>query len=60
MVAEIGLMIGLYICTRMIDLISRPPERRANAFLFTCAVATLLITVLLTISLGVRGFSGIQ
>jgi hypothetical protein len=59
-VAEIGIMIGLYICTQMIDVISRPPERVANAFLFTCAVVTLLITVLLTISLAVRGFSGIQ
>jgi hypothetical protein len=59
-VAEIGLIIGLYVITRMIDIMTRKGDRLPNAFLFTLAVATLLVTTLLTISLAVRGFSGTQ
>jgi hypothetical protein len=59
-VAEIGLIIGLYVITRMIDIMTRKGDRLPNAFLFTLAVATLLVATLLTISLAVRGFSGTQ
>ena len=60
MLAEIGLIVGCYVITRMVDLMSRTGDRQPNAFLFTLAVATLLITTLMTISLAVRGFSGLQ
>jgi hypothetical protein len=60
MVAEIGIIIGLYVSTRMIDIITRRGDRVANSFLYAVATGTLLITVILTLSLGVRGFSGIQ
>jgi hypothetical protein len=60
MIAEIGLIIGGYVITRMIDIMTRKGEQAPNAFLFTVAVVTLLLTTLITISLGVRGLSGIQ
>ncbi len=57
MVAEIGLIVGLYVITRMLDIMTRQGEQKPNAFLFFVAVATLLVTTLLTISLGVRGLT---
>jgi hypothetical protein len=60
LVAEIGLIIGCYVITRMIDIMTRKGEQAPNAFLMAVAVVTLLLTGLMTISLGVRGFSGVQ
>lgn len=57
MVAEIGLIIGCYVMTRMVDILSRPKER-TNAFLMTAAALTLLLTAVLTLSLFTRGMSG--
>jgi hypothetical protein len=57
MVAEIGIVIGLYVMTRMIELMVGPKERR-NVFLIVCALVTLLITALSTFDLLVRGLQG--
>lgn len=60
MIAEIGIIIGFYVITQMVDLVSRPKERASSVIAITAALFTILVTGLLTASLVIRGFSGLQ
>ena len=61
MIAEIGLMIGAYIFTRMLALILKPPEQFASKFarglVAVFAIITVIITVIVCSDLATRGSS---
>jgi hypothetical protein len=59
LVAEIGLIIGCYVMTRMLEVLSMPSDRRTG-IVTAAAVVTLGLTALITVSLLSRGLSGIQ
>ena len=54
MIQEIGVMIGLYIVTRMAALLGQPSEQ-ANAIAKILAALTIVITVIFSGDLLVRG-----
>lgn len=51
MVPSIGIMIGFYIITRMISLISRTGDRGESALVKIMAVVTILVAGLVMLSL---------
>ena len=55
MIAEIGLMIGFYIITRMISILLRKGERQENAIVIVFAAITILITLFVVYDLFTRG-----
>lgn len=57
MVAEIGLIIGCYVLTRMLEIMIRPKDP-VHPVVTTAALLTFLLTGLLTASLLMRGLSG--
>jgi len=57
MIPSIGVMIGLYIITRMISLLTRKETRKEASAVTVCAVFTITVTVLVIISLLTSGTS---
>jgi len=57
MIAEIGLMVGLYIVTRMFQLLLPQGERRQNIFVSILSGITIVVTVFVIADLFIRGFS---
>ena len=57
MLAEIGLMMGLYIITRMISFLTRKGERKESALVYISAVITILVTLLCVFDFIFRGAS---
>lgn len=55
MVATIGLMIGVYIITRMISLITRQHERAESGVVKVFAVITICVTLICILDLLTRG-----
>jgi len=55
LIAEIGLMIGFYIITRMISILLRKGERQENAIVIVFAAITILITLFVVYDLFTRG-----
>ena len=51
MIPTIGVMIGAYIITRMVELIARTDQPESYAFVRILAVITIAVTVLAIISL---------
>jgi hypothetical protein len=45
MIAEIGLMVGFYIITRMVSFLMRKGERKESIAVYFFAVLTILITI---------------
>jgi len=60
MIAEIGLMVGLYIMTRMFQLLLPQAERRQNVFVTILAGITIVVTVFVIADLFIRGSAGIS
>ncbi|KKW40626.1 hypothetical protein A2454_00600 [Candidatus Peribacteria bacterium RIFOXYC2_FULL_55_14] len=56
MLAEIGIMIGFYILTRMLT-IERNKDGKVSSFGKVFAAVTFIITVIIVIDLAMRGFS---
>lgn len=54
MIPEIGVMVGLYIVTRMAALLGQPSEQ-ANAVAKILAALTIVVTVIFAADLLVRG-----
>ncbi len=57
MIPEIGLMIGLYIMTRMFQLLLPQGERRQNVYVMILAGITIVITVFVIANLLIKGAS---
>ncbi|MFW6131315.1 MAG: hypothetical protein ACOC5F_01820 [Candidatus Aminicenantaceae bacterium] len=57
MIPEIGLMIGLYIMTRMFQLLLPQGERRQNVYVMVLAGITIVITVFVIANLFIKGAS---
>jgi hypothetical protein len=57
MIPDIGLMIGLYIITRMISFLSRKETRAENIIVKSFAVITIIVTVISIIDLFSHGTS---
>lgn len=57
MIQEIGLMVGLYIMTRMFLLLLPRDERRQNPFVVILAGITVVVTVFVIAHLFIRGGS---
>lgn len=55
MIPEIGLMVGLYIVTRMFSILLRTGERREHAFIMILAGITIVVTVFVMADLFIRG-----
>jgi len=55
MVQEIGLVVGLYIMTRMFQLLLPQGERRQNMFVTILAGITIVVTVFVMADLFIRG-----
>ncbi len=55
MVATIGLMIGIYIITRMISFLTRKDERVESGVVKVFAVITILVTLVCILDLLTRG-----
>jgi len=56
MLAEIGIMVGFYILTRMLT-IERNKEGKVSSFAKVLAVVTFIVTVIILIDLVMRGFT---
>ena len=59
MIAEIGLMAGLYIMTRMFQVLLPQGERRQNVFVTILAGITIVVTVFVIADLFIRGTASI-
>ena len=57
MIPEIGLMIGLYIITRMISFLLRTGERKESVAVYVLAVITIIVTGFVIYDLFARGAS---
>lgn len=55
MIPSIGIMIGMYIITRMISFVSRKNERAESGLTKLFAVLTILVTLLVMVSLLTSG-----
>jgi hypothetical protein len=55
MIAEIGIIIGLYIITRMLSLLLKKEKRAENIAVKILAVLTIIITVIVTANFLLRG-----
>lgn len=55
MLAEIGIMVGLYIVTRMLSYLTRSQERRESVVVKILSVITIIVTVLVVLDLFLRG-----
>ena len=60
MIAEIGLMVGLYVVTRMFQLLLPQGERRQNVFVTILAGITIVVTVFVMADLFIRGAGNIS
>ncbi len=60
MIQEIGLMIGMYIITRMAKMLVLPKERSAGILPNVLGALTILITVLVIADLMLRGSRTLQ
>lgn len=60
MIAEIGLMIGLYIMTRMFQILLPQRERAQNVFVTVLAGITVVVTVFVIADLFIRGTANIS
>ncbi|KKW40944.1 hypothetical protein A2454_00590 [Candidatus Peribacteria bacterium RIFOXYC2_FULL_55_14] len=56
MLAEIGIMVGFYIMTRMLSL-ERTKEGKVSSFARVFSAVTFIVTALVVIDLVIRGFS---
>lgn len=57
MVAEIGIMIGIYIVTRMLSYLTRSKEMHESIIVKVFAVITILVTIIVVADLFLRGTS---
>jgi hypothetical protein len=57
MIPQIGLMVGLYIMTRMFQLLLPQGERRQHVFVTILAGITVVVTVFVIADLFIRGAS---
>jgi hypothetical protein len=57
MIPTIGIMVGAYIFTRMISLLTRAGDRREKTVVRVFAVLTMALTTLCTADLFLSGFS---
>ena len=57
MIPEIGLMIGLYIITRMVSFLLRTGDRKESIAVLVLAVITIIATVFVIYDLFMRGAS---
>jgi len=57
MIPQIGLMVGLYILTRMFQLLLPEGEKRQNVFVTVLAGITIVVTVFVIADLFIRGSS---
>jgi len=57
MIPEIGLMIGLYIITRMVSFLLRTGDRKENIIVLVLAVITIIATGFVIYDLFGRGAS---
>ena len=55
MIPDIGLMIGLYIITRMISFLTRKKERKENIVVLIFACITILVSIVVMTGLFLRG-----
>jgi len=55
MIPDIGLMIGLYIITRMISFLTRKKERKENIIVLIFACITILVSIVAVTDLFLRG-----
>jgi len=55
MIPDIGLMIGLYIITRMISFLTRKKERKENIVVLIFACITILVSIVAVTDLFLRG-----
>ena len=55
MIPDIGLMIGLYIITRMISFLTRKKERKENIVVLIFACITILVSIVVMTDLFLRG-----
>lgn len=60
MFPEIGLMVGLYIMTRMFQLLLPRGEQRQNVFVTILAGITIVVTVFVIADLFIRGMADIS
>lgn len=57
MIPEIGLMVGLYIMTRMVQIFLPQGERKQNVFVTILAGLTIVVTVFVIADFFIRGAS---
>jgi hypothetical protein len=57
MLAEIGLMVGFYIITRMVSFLLRKGERKESGAVQIFAVVTIIITIIVVADLFMKGVS---
>lgn len=57
MIQEMGLMVGLYIMTRMFQLLLPQGERKQNIFVSILSGITIVVTVFVIADLFIRGSS---
>lgn len=55
MIPEIGVLIGTYILTRMIELVTRPSERRASTLAIVFAGITAIMATVIMFDLVMSG-----
>lgn len=55
MIPDIGLMIGVYIITRMVSFLTRREDRAESVIVKFLAVITILVTVICLADLLMRG-----
>jgi hypothetical protein len=60
MLSEIGLMIGLYIITRMLSFINRKESRAESNIVRVFSSITIVVTVLIMLDLIFRGTTNIK
>ncbi|MBN2245471.1 MAG: hypothetical protein JW755_06470 [Candidatus Aminicenantes bacterium] len=58
MISEIGLMVGLYIMTRMLQILFPKKDQRQNIFVLILAGVTVVVTVFVIADLFIRGAGG--
>ncbi len=59
MIPEIGIVVGLYVVTRMLEILVRT-EPKASAAVAIPAILTLVVAVLVIVDLAVRGATGLN
>ena len=57
MIPDIGLMIGVYIITKMISFLSRKGDRAESLLVKGLAIITILITSVCIVDLLIKGMS---